>query len=211
MTSIYKKTTNIYPCTLNFQSECLFCYKRTIMKAIISRAKLQSSSRTVFLNELRNIKQTLFNNGFPNYIVDTEMKQFINKTDQHNIDNDLNHKQSINLYYKNQFHCNYKIDKHRLKKNIIQKNVLPTDPTKKDRLIIYYNKSKTSNLIISNNISPSTEFLDRTNVVYIYIYIYIYVQMSLGRLSPKKIVRMLVLPQQLFQDNLQCTLMILVP
>ena len=35
--------------------------------------------------------------------------------EQHNIDNTLNDKQSINLYYKNQFHSNYKIDEHVLK------------------------------------------------------------------------------------------------
>ena len=60
--------------------------------------KLLSSSRTIFLNELKNIKQTLINNGFLNYIADTEIKHFIDKTEQHNIDNILNHKQSINLY-----------------------------------------------------------------------------------------------------------------
>ena len=54
--------------------------------------------------------------GFPNYIVDTEIKHFINKTEQLNIDNTINHKQSINLYYKKQFHSNYKIDEHILKK-----------------------------------------------------------------------------------------------
>ena len=141
--------------------------KKTILKTFISRAKLQSSSRTIFLNELKNIKQTLINNGFPNYIVDTEIKHFSNKTKQYNIDNTRNYKQSINLYNKNQFHTNYKIDKHILK-NLIQKNVLPTDPTKKIRLIIYYNKCKTSNLIISNNTSPSTELLDMTNVLYMF-------------------------------------------
>ena len=35
---------------------------------------------------------------------------------KHNIDNTLNQKQSINLYYKNQFPNNYKIDEHILKK-----------------------------------------------------------------------------------------------
>ena len=54
---------------------------------------------------LKIIKQTLINNGFPNNIVDTEIKHFINKTEQHNIHNTLNHKQSINLNYKKQFHC----------------------------------------------------------------------------------------------------------
>ena len=39
---------------------------------------------------------------------------------------------------------------------------------KKVRLVIYYNKFKTSHLIISNNTSLSTELLDRTNVVYMF-------------------------------------------
>ena len=39
----------------------------------------------------------------------------------------------------------------------------------------------------------------------------IYVQMALGRLPPKKVMRMFVLPQQLFLDGLQCTLMVLAP
>ena len=38
------------------------------------------------------------------------------------------------------------------------------------RLIIYNNKFKTSYLIISNNYSPSTELLDRTNLVYMFKY-----------------------------------------
>ena len=37
---------------------------------------------------------------------------------------------------------------------------------KKVRLVIYYIKFKTSNLIISDNSSSSTELLDRTNIVY---------------------------------------------
>ena len=116
-----KKPTNINPCTLNFYSECPLHYKRTIIKTLISRAKLLSSSRTIFLNDLKNIKQTLINNGFPNYIVDTEIKNFINKTEQHNIDNTLNHNQLINLYNKKQFHRNYKIDEHILKNLSYQK------------------------------------------------------------------------------------------
>ena len=127
-----------------------------------------SFSRTISLNELKDIKQTLINNVFPNFIVDTEIKQFINKPEQPNIDNNLNHKQSINLYYKKQFPSNYKTDEHIYKKNLIQNNVFPTDPTKKVRLIIYYSNFKTFNLIISNNNFPFTEVLDRANVVYMF-------------------------------------------
>ena len=39
---------------------------------------------------------------------------------------------------------------------------------KKIRLIIYYKKFKTSNIITSNNTSPSTELLDWTNFVYMF-------------------------------------------
>ena len=53
-------------------------------------------------------------------------------------------------------------------KNLIQKYVLPTDPTKKVRLIVYYNEFKTSNLITSKNTSPSTENHDRKNVAYMF-------------------------------------------
>ena len=34
--------------------------------------------------------------------------------------------------------------------------------------MIYYNKFKTSNLIISNNTFPSTELLDGTNILYMF-------------------------------------------
>ena len=65
----------------------IYIYKRIIIKTLVSRPKL-SSSQNIFLNELKNIK--LINNGFPNYIVDTEIKHFINKMEQHNIDKAIN-------------------------------------------------------------------------------------------------------------------------
>ena len=82
-----EKNTNINPYTLNFHRGCFFCYERTIIKTLISRAKVLFSSPTIFLKELKKSKQTLINNGFPNYIVDTEIKPFIKKNEQHNIDN----------------------------------------------------------------------------------------------------------------------------
>ena len=49
---------------------------------------------------------------------------------------------------------------------MIYGNILPTDPNKKIKLIIYYNKFKTSNLVIKNNSSPSIGVLQKTNVIY---------------------------------------------
>ena len=76
--------------------------------------------------------------------------------------------QSTNIYqtfYRNQMHNNYKSDE-KILKTLIHKNILPTDPNKKIKRIIYYNKFKTSNLFIRNNSSPSIGVLQKTNVIY---------------------------------------------
>ena len=57
-TSTYKKPTNNNSCILNFKSECPFQYKKAIINNLISYAKLISSSKTIFHEELRNLEQT---------------------------------------------------------------------------------------------------------------------------------------------------------
>ena len=56
--------------------------KIAIINNLISRAKL-FSSKTIFYKGVENIKQALIKNGFPNYIVDQQIKRmikmFINK------------------------------------------------------------------------------------------------------------------------------------
>ena len=47
-------------------------------------------------------------------------------------------------------HYNSKSDE-KILKTLIHKNIIPTDPNKKIKLIIYYNYFKTSNLVIRNN------------------------------------------------------------
>ena len=56
------------------------------------------------------------------------------------------------FFYCNQMHYNYELNENILK-TLIQRNILPTDPNKKIKPIIYYNKFKTSNLVIKNNSS----------------------------------------------------------
>ena len=46
--STYKKPSSNNSCTLNFKSECPFRYKKAIIHNLISRAKLISSSKTIF-------------------------------------------------------------------------------------------------------------------------------------------------------------------
>ena len=71
----------------------------------------------------------------------------------------------IKLFYRNQMHYNYKSNE-KILKTLIHKNILPTDPNKKIKLVIYYNKFKTSNLVIRNNSSPLIGVLQKTNVIY---------------------------------------------
>ena len=61
-------------------------------------------------------------------------------------------------------HHNYKLDK-KILKTLIHRNMLPTDPNKKIKLIIYHNKFKTSNLVIRNNSSPAIGVLQKKNNV----------------------------------------------
>ena len=58
--------------------------KKAIIHNLISRAKLISSSKTIFYKEVENIKQALINNGFPNYIVDEQIKHMIKNVNQQN-------------------------------------------------------------------------------------------------------------------------------
>ena len=61
---------------------------------------------------------------------------------------------------------NFQKKKKKKKKTLIHRNILPTNPNKKIKLIIYHNKFKTSNLVIRNNSSPSIGVLQKTNVIY---------------------------------------------
>ena len=69
-----------------------------------------------------------------------------------------------NFFYRNQMHYNYKSDE-KILKTLIHRNILPTEPNKKIKLI-YYNKFKTSNLVIRNNSSPLIGVLQKTNIIY---------------------------------------------
>ena len=166
-TSTYKKPSSNNSCTLNFKSECPFRYKKAIIHNLISRAKLISSSKTIFYKEVENIKQALINNGFPNYIVDEQIKRMIKNVNQQNKQCTTPSSQQtyIKLFYRNQMHYNYKSNE-KILKTLIHKNIFPTDPNKKIKLVIYYNKFKTSNLVIRNNSSPSIGVLQKTNVIY---------------------------------------------
>ena len=53
-----------------------------------------------------------------------------------------------------------------LVKEILKNNVRVTKPDDRIQLIIYYKSTKTSNLIMKNNLSPKLRDLARTNLIY---------------------------------------------
>ena len=136
---LIKKPSNNNSCTLNFKSEWPFRYKKkAIINNLISRAKLISSSKTIFYKEVENIKQALINNGFPNYIVDEQIKRMIKNVNQQNkyCTTPPSQQRYIQLFYRNQMRYNYKLDEKILKTLTLIKKI---------KFIIYYNKFKTSN------------------------------------------------------------------
>lgn len=89
--------------------------KASIKKNILSNAKLISSTRNVFFNELKSLKQVLINNQFPNYIVDENIKLVIGNLD--NINNNppnSSHQIIVTKMYPN-FKLNEKLNEKALK------------------------------------------------------------------------------------------------
>ena len=80
--------------------------KKAIIHNLISRAKLISSSKTIFYKEVENIKQALINNGFPNYIVDEQIKRMIKIVNQQNkhCTTPPSQQTYIKPFYRNQMH-----------------------------------------------------------------------------------------------------------
>ena len=95
------------------------------MIVVLQKKNSISSSYEIFYNELNNVKQVLFNNGFPNYFVDKQIKLMIknwNKiTKSYVTQNNYNH---INLWYCNQTHPNFKLDE-KILKNLIRRYTSP--------------------------------------------------------------------------------------
>ena len=82
--STYKKSLIITPVPSTLKVNVPSNIKKTIINNLISRAKLISSSKTILYKEIKNIKQTLIYNGFPNYIVDEQIKCMIKNVNQQN-------------------------------------------------------------------------------------------------------------------------------
>ena len=149
---------------LNGLSECPDRYKRTVISAYIKRALTHCSSWKSTTEEIDHSTQVLVNNGYSNSDVQQTTRRAIDNWYSNNT-NTNDDPPAIKIFYKNQYHRNYKKDEKALKE-IIDNNVRVTDQDTKLKLIIYYSNKKTCNLIMKNNPLDSRSSLKRRNVVY---------------------------------------------
>ena len=112
--------------------------------------KTLSRATTPVYIYVKNIKQTLVDNNFPNKLIDQQINQYLHNIHKNSNNNSNNNTNRINLYNMNQIHKNYKVDEQIIT-NIIHRHIKPNEPQKWIKLIIYYIKFKTSNLLVKNN------------------------------------------------------------
>ena len=163
-TSVFHKPTDKGIC-LNAMSECPQRYKVAVLTSFLKRAYLVSSDWNAFHSELHRIKQTLVNNGYSNSFVDNHVSRFVAKIDlHHDVQQPISTTKKV--YYKNNMSKNYLQDEHAVKK-IIRDNVKVNKAADKLQVIVYYQNVKTSNLVISNNLTrKALRPVARCNVVY---------------------------------------------
>ena len=159
-TKVYHKPTDFGKC-LNFNSECADKYKKSVITNFINRAYKYNQNWEDFHEEIKVIKQTLINNNYTNSIIDHEINRFLDK--KYNSSNQPN--TSVNIYYSNQMHSNYKLDE-KIIKQLIYSNIACAQPHHKPNLIIYYKNKKSSQLIMKNNPSPPTPPMEQKNLIY---------------------------------------------
>ena len=161
-TTVYHKPTDQGHC-LNALSECSHKYKDSVISNYLNRAYRISQNWSDFHNEVQHIKQILINNNYSNSIVDSKIQSFLNKI--HTEDTKDSVKSQIPIFYNSQYHPNYKTEE-RVIKEIIDSNVICSNPYDKLNVIFYYKNKKSCNLVMRNNLSPPPPTAQKTGVVY---------------------------------------------
>ena len=163
-TAVYVKATNPGLC-LHGESECPQRYKESTMASFFRRALTHCSTWTETQKEIERVQQLLVNNGYANRDVQQKLRQVISKwyqQDQQPINREV---ESIKLFYKALMSTHYKEDE-RIMRDIIRRNVKPTNDEDKINLIIYYKNKKTSSLLMRNNKCPKPEGVKESHIVY---------------------------------------------
>ena len=124
---------------------CPARYKSSVIISAIRRAHKICSTRELFFQEIKKCKQILVNNGFTNSEFDHELKEFLRTREQRQLP--ANNKNKIKIYCKNFMSNSYKTGE-RIIRNIVEENVDVTNGNDELELIIYYNRSKTAQLVM---------------------------------------------------------------
>ena len=164
-TSVYTKPTNNGE-LLNYISECPTRYKSGVIKTMINRSYKISSNLHEFNLEIERLKQVFINNNYPIQFIDkciTKFKTNKNFINENTIENNEN--KPINIFYKNQMNSQYEKDE-KIMKDIIKQNVKTTNNNEYLNLIIYYNNTKSKDLIMKNNLNFKNDTMSKSWTVY---------------------------------------------
>ena len=151
---------------MNASSECPERYKTGTIRALIHRAYKNASNWELFHASIKRVRQNLINSGYSNTIFDKNLNDYLDKIYSSTNSNDFN-KIKHTIFYKNQYHCNYKTDEKVLK-TIVKNNVKCSKPNEELKIQIYYKNMKTQSLIVCNNPHKEDNKLKWTNVIYQY-------------------------------------------
>ena len=162
-TKVYTKPTNNGQC-LNGKSECPQRYKDSTISAYIRRALTHCSSWSEVDKEIKRSTEILLNNGFEQDNIDKIVKKTMNNWYEQK---ERSKEESIKLYYKAHFSTEYR-EEERIMRQIIKRNITPTDPNKRISFTIYYKNKKTSDLLLHNSPRQEINKMQQSHVIYRY-------------------------------------------
>ena len=162
-TTVYVKDSDLGHC-LNGVSECPQRYKDSTIGAYIRRALTHCSNWTLVHQEIERVSQLLANNGFKNRDIQRITKRVIDKYHMKD-EEDPSSSEDIKIYYRAVFSNAYREDE-RIMKQIINRNVKPTNPEDRINFIIYYKSKRTSQFLLRNSPQQEKDVLQCSHVVY---------------------------------------------
>ena len=115
--------------------------------------------------ELNRVKQLLTNNGYSDFLIEKVINEKLHNYVNKNTQQTSPLKNKIIIYHQNFYHDKYK-EECEIIKNIIKRNVKPTDPDTEIALRIYCKPSLTRSLITRNSTAPRVAREMSTNVIY---------------------------------------------
>lgn len=130
---------------LNGNSECPKRNLDSTISVYVRRALTHCSNWKDTHQELERITQVLVNNGYANSDVSRTIKKWVDKWYTERKETERG--ETIKIYYRGHMSTDYKTEEKTMK-NIIYRNVRPTDENSRIIFTIYYKIRKTSQLLL---------------------------------------------------------------